>query len=230
MTDFSKLSKAQLVAMLEKQSAAPEAPPEAPSAPAASVDVTALMSAIVASQQAQSHAASKPEERTYKVINAKAQALGFECRDDKTGAMRQYSLPKQGDFALLPKGQIEDLQQRFPALFTEGYVAVPDLLAMNANHILDFAAFCEQTAENEIEARIEAITDPGTLWALFNHIENQRFVTTDAQGQPLSTGKDRDRMFVVEEIALSPKLNRIETAVKRRLEALTGTKVNLDGK
>jgi hypothetical protein len=227
MPDFSKLSKAQLVELLEKQSAAPAKEPEAP---AASVDVTALMAAIVASQKAQEHAPPPSEDRVYKVVNAKAQALGFECRDEKTGAMRQYSLPMQGDFVLLPKSQIEDLQQRFPALFDSGYLAVPDLLAMNANHILNFEKFCTDIADNDIESRIDQVTDQGTLWALFNHIENKRFVTTDAQGQPLTTGKDRDKMFVVQEISLSPKLTRIEMAVKRRLEALTGAKVNLDGK
>lgn len=228
MANLKDLSKAELIARLEQMEAQQAAPTPAPTA--VTVDAAALMQAIVAAQHAQQHATGAKEERSYKAINAKSVTLGLQIPDPRTGEIRIHLLERKGDFVMLTKEQLTEMQARSPHLFRDGLLAVPDLLEANPNTILDFEAFIETLAFDDIGPRIEAITDLGTLWALFHHIESQRFITHDEKGNPLIEGRDRDAQFVVKEVRLDTKRAALELEVKRRIEALTPVKVNLDGK
>lgn len=227
MTDFSTLSKKELIALLESQKAGQAPAQEAPASPQASVDVTALMQAIVASQAAQR--ASDEPEKTYKLVNAQDMSVGLNIPDMRGGSKHVF-LERKGNFIMLTADQIKELQDSHRVLFESGALAVPGLMELNANTILDFDKFIEELAVDDIESRIGAITSEATLWALFHHIESKRFQTHDENGQPFTEGTDRDKTFVVREVRLPQKAAAIETEVKRCLESRTFVKLSLDGK
>lgn len=219
MEDLSKLTKAELIARLTATEA------DEPNTP--SIGVADLMKAIVAAQGAAAHP-PVTEEQKYRVVNGKALRVAFECADPRTGQMKQYALPKQNDFVMLSLAEIRNLQQQFPSFFEEGYLVVPELDSMGANAILDFEKFIASIKYTEVDERIAEISSLNTLYGIFNHIESQRFVTTDEHGRPLTEGPDNT--LTVKEVKLPALKDAISRAVKFRIESMSDVRVNLDGK
>jgi hypothetical protein len=235
MEDLSKLSKKDLIDLVEKLAtkqaeltSEPAAPVEVAAPATTQIDVNALMAALVAARQPAPVVSE--DNKTYKCVNASGMALGIEVADGRTGLIRTYSLPKTGDFCMLTGSQVEELQEKAPHFFENGYVSVPDLIADNPNVIRHMAKFIAELAFDDIETRIDAITSKDTLFTLFNHIENQRFIHEDAHGKALTDKIGGEDSLVLKEVKLSPKLATIERAVKSRLEEVSGIRINLDGK
>lgn len=238
MEDLSKLSKKELlehIAQLQAKSeatVAPEAPaPVAETVPqTATINVQDLMAALIAAREVQATPAPTEDGTTYKLINASGMALGIQVTDERSGAVRTYSLPKSGDFCKLTRGQVDELREKAPHFFERGYVSVPDLMEDNSNVIRNPDKFLAELKFDDIDTRISAISSKDTLFMLFNHIENKRFRHEDDRGQPLKEKIGGEELLVIKEVKLDPKLAAVERAVKTRLEEVSGIRVNLDGK
>jgi hypothetical protein len=236
--DLSKLTKAELIALLQQQAAVPATVPAMPQgasaespapAPAPSpVDelVRALTGALVASREM-----PKNDESTYRVENVAGCSIAFTVLDDRTGATKFYRLEKRGDHAKLTGHQVNELREKHAHFFDDGYLAVPGVVEESVNTIRDPQKFLDSLTFETVNARIEEITSPASLWTLYNFIETLRFTHLDETGRPLTetdaaTGQD---YFVMRERSIDPKYLATAMAVQRRIGALTGVRARLDG-
>lgn len=190
--------------------------------------INQLTLAVVAGREAQK-AKVADDRPTVKVENVIGYAIAFEVTDPRTGAKRVVSLQRKGDFAKLFPEQIEEIKERYPHFFGQGYLAAPEYETVSVNVIRDVEEFINSLSLDEVNARVEQITSLPTLYVIFNHIESKRFRHTDEHGNPLTetdtTGKT---IFRMEEIPLDPKTMAVALAVQRRIAALQGAKVTFD--
>lgn len=191
--------------------------------------INQLTLAVVASREAQK-AKVADDRPTVKVENVIGYAIAFEVTDPRTGAKRVVSLQRKGDFAKLFPEQIEEIKERYPHFFEQGYLAASEYEAVSSvNVVRDVEEFINSLSLDEVNARVEQITSLPTLYMIFNHIESKRFRHTDEYGNPLTetdtTGKT---IFRMEEIPLDPKTMAVALAVQRRIAALQGAKVTFD--
>ena len=238
MQDLTKLSKTELIKLLEAKAEVPAAAAQ-PETPATNPDMVSrlieqnsqLMAALSIARQSKGVTEDGiPQVKLYPVKNISGMALVFSVSDERTGLPKHFALEKRGDEAKLTKEQVIELQTKAPHFFEQGYVAVPDLVAPNANAIDDLKAMIDSLEYEQINERINQITSKATLFDLFHYIENQRFAHLDASGQPLVKDKgDGVKEFYMEEKSLPPKLMAVETAVQRRIAAISGARVRLDG-
>lgn len=157
--------------------------------------------------------------RKYRVTNVSGAIIAFTVTEEN-GLKRRVRLARDGQYAELTEKQIRELYEKSPHFFEKGYLSAPDVIADSPNAIPDIAAFVRNLSYDDINERIGKITSLGTLWRIFNYIENQRFIAADEHGRPF-TESDGDRELpVLKEVELDQRLIAIEMAVQRRIATL----------
>lgn len=219
--DLTKLTKAELIALLEDS--AKEAPP-----PTTEPGINDLVLALVA-EKTTTQALRKAledndqKEKKYKLVNTQGVSLTFGVTNPKTLQRDRHHLEMKGSFVWLTQEQIKEAQEQFPDLFERGYLAVPELIEPNVNTILSYQDFLDGLEVDSVESAIGKIEELNTLYGIYNYIENMRFTHLDESGKPLlrkgEGGKDEPYL---RENTLNPVTAMAYEAVRRRLTDVTG--------
>jgi hypothetical protein len=234
--DLQKKSKADLIKLVEELKAANVTEPalvEPPVDPSVNGDSTqklveALTSALLATRHAPK--SNEPDATTFRLENVSGMALGIEVTNERTGQIKTFSLSRRGEFCMLTLGEIAELREKAPHFFQLGYVHVPHEGLTNPNVVRNIDEFVDSLEYETIDARIGTITSLDTLFAIYNHIENKRFLSEDSNGQPLTERQGDKQVLVLKEQKIGPKYMAALVATKQRIEALSIVKVSLDSK
>lgn len=233
-----KTDKTEKIATVnENQIDAPvETPVEAPAVKASNVEAAitsrqdeqaAMIQRLMEQNQqlmaalALTNVGKKAEEPKYKIVNTMGSSVSFEVTNPTTGNKEPVHLHERGHFKELTLAQITDLRDRHPFLFDDGLVSAPDVVPDSPNVIPNIGKFVADLSFDDIDERIAAITSPDVLWALWNHIETQRFTNVDANGVTLTEKEGEITRPVMKEVVVSPKLRTLQMAVQGRITALT---------
>jgi hypothetical protein len=187
----------------------------------------ALVAALVASRESGKNTSHGEDEEQVRIENLLGTILAFSVTDPRNGLVRNITLDQRGAFTTVLKAQVEEIREKYPHFFRDGYLGCP-MVPDSVNTIRDFHTFCDSLEQEEITSRIGAITSTAVLYDLFNFIENQRFTHLDAAGKPLVEKDGEMAMLVMKEQPLPFKLAAIERAVQLRLAEITGVRIALD--
>jgi hypothetical protein len=138
---------------------------------------------------------------------------------DIFGANKQsFRFEKKGATHMLTKKQIREVQADYPAVFTSGLLAAPEIVENNSNMIPNIGEFIDGLNEEDMRPAIEAIDSVVTLYQIFNFVENMRF------GDSIMGASGIE----LEEIDIPIKYEAIEKLVKKRLFELRGIELGIE--
>jgi hypothetical protein len=177
-----------------------------------------------------SHAVVESEDNMVEVINVAGASVSFSVTDSRGNAKDVFLPAYNSKYKLYPE-QVDELRERDSSIF-EGdapLLAVVGMEEANPNVIINFKKFCKDLDVDDIAERITAIESVPLLFNLYHYIESLRFVSEDAQGNPLFTEENGVKVPHLKEVQLEPKMVMIETAVIRRAQELSGIRLSMDG-
>jgi hypothetical protein len=187
-----------------------------------------LMAALMASRESgKATTTDAANEEQVRVVNLLGVTVAFQVADVRTGIPRSIVLDQRGSFTTVQRGQLREMQEKYPHFFEQGYLGCPEVPS-TPNTIENFDRFLSDLPEDQIVTRINSLTSSALLFDLFNHIENQRFTHLDEKGNVL-VERDGDKpMLVMKERQIPFKLQAIERAIQQRIADVTGVKIALD--
>lgn len=124
---------------------------------------------------------------------------------------------------MLTPRQIADLRERAPHAFEDGLLVIEGSES-NPNVVPNFDAFIDGLKSSDAHEVISKMTDAGTLRALLNHIEAQRFIA-EKDGKPLVDANGLPRM---EEVQLPAWKLAILTVIQRKLNSISNIQATTD--
>ncbi len=148
--------------------------------------------------------------KLYEVTSLVGAALSVEVTDKWGTPIRLYWQQRKSTLSL-PVAQIKEIEEK-RGLFAKGYLYCPGLMDNSVNTILDHQVFIDSIPENEVKAKIAAITNTDVLHGLYNFVESSRF---RVEGTELVAN------------SVAPKNMLVLLAVMDRLQAITGQKYSL---
>jgi hypothetical protein len=186
-----------------------------------------LMQALIGARNEAAAATQLSEqairEPLYPVTNLGLAAVGFTVFDDR-GQPKDFLLAHKGAVAYLTLAQINEVREKSPSFFAKGYLSC-EVVPTTVNTIPDPGAYLAALEYADISGEIAKLDSTQVLYALFAHIENQRFTHVDEQGRPLTDEEGHPRLETLE---IDPKLMLVQAAVQQRLAALGGNSVSSD--
>lgn len=228
MSNFTQMKKSELADLAAQQAKVIEdlrqrlEALESAQAPVANSDDLAeqnqrLMLALLAEREAKR--LEDNSSTLYRVENVAGASVSFTVTE-AGGQKRHVRLEQRGSFVNLTEKQIREVQEKSPHFFEKGFLSAPDVIEDGPNVIRDIDAFVAGLPHDQINERIGQIDSLGTLWSIFNHIENLRFVHEDERGRALVEEDIEGDLPVLREKEIDQRLLAIELAVQRRIAAL----------
>lgn len=205
MEDLTKLSKKQLIDLLQGSEPAQE-----------DSRVRELESALISvnnrAQAAKKLAEQAADDTVYEVRLVKDLSFSVFPRD-RRGDVVRFNFPKKGAVHYMTAAQIFEVKTDYPWVFDDGYLVAPDVVEPSANAIEDYDEFLSAIPYDEIVPRLEEIRAPDVLRALYHHIDGLRFEVTE-EG--------------VVRREIDGKLGVIQHALAERFRTLSGIRLAAD--
>lgn len=158
------------------------------------------------------------DEETYTVENVGGTNIWVRVHDHRGVEIRKV-FEGMGAKHDLTAGQIAEIQNERPDLFSRGMLSAPDVIPDSPNVIRDFDEFLDAGTMEEVTESVRTLTDERTLLRLNDYIESKKFRTEDEEGRPFQNIDDAgSKHAYMEEVELPARYAAIQAAIRERLQ------------